>query len=65
MTPDSAPGAPGVVRHAPRPEPLATALARAAVLSLRDELALAPKPGLVSFVDSGSHTDMEIGRAHV
>jgi triphosphoribosyl-dephospho-CoA synthase len=35
------------------------ALGRAAVLALYDELALAPKPGLVSFVDSGSHGDMD------
>jgi len=34
-------------------------LGRAAVAALYDELALAPKPGLVSFVDSGSHTDMD------
>ncbi|WP_309626419.1 triphosphoribosyl-dephospho-CoA synthase MdcB [Methylibium sp.] len=33
-------------------------LGRAAVVALYDELALAPKPGLVSFVDSGSHGDM-------
>jgi triphosphoribosyl-dephospho-CoA synthase len=41
---------------------LATAvqgLGRAAVLALYDELALDPKPGLVSFVDSGSHRDMD------
>jgi triphosphoribosyl-dephospho-CoA synthase len=35
------------------------AIGRAAVLALYDELALAPKPGLVSFVDSGSHDDMD------
>lgn len=35
------------------------ALGRAAIVSLYDELALAPKPGLVSFVDSGSHHDMD------
>jgi triphosphoribosyl-dephospho-CoA synthase len=35
------------------------ALGRAAVVALYDELALAPKPGLVSFVDSGSHGDMD------
>jgi triphosphoribosyl-dephospho-CoA synthase len=34
------------------------ALGRAAIVSLYDELALAPKPGLVSFVDAGSHDDM-------
>ena len=33
-------------------------LARQAVRSLYQELALYPKPGLVSLVDNGSHTDM-------
>ncbi len=33
-------------------------LGRWAVVSLYDEVALYPKPGLVSFVDSGSHRDM-------
>jgi len=37
------------------------ALGRAAIVSLYDELALAPKPGLVSFADSGSHDDMDAG----
>lgn len=37
------------------------ALGRAAVVALYDELALAPKPGLVSFVDNGSHHDMHAG----
>ena len=37
------------------------ALGRAAIVSLYDELALAPKPGLVSFVDNGSHADMHAG----
>lgn len=47
-------------RRQAQPSPdWAASLARAALLSLRDELALAPKPGLVSFVDSGSHTDMD------
>ena len=32
---------------------------RAAVAALYDELALAPKPGLVSFEGSGSHRDMD------
>ena len=32
---------------------------RAAVSALYDELALEPKPGLVSFRDSGSHADMD------
>ena len=35
------------------------AIGRAAVVALYDELALAPKPGLVSFIDSGSHDDMD------
>jgi triphosphoribosyl-dephospho-CoA synthase len=35
------------------------ALGRAATVALYDELALYPKPGLVSMVDSGSHTDMD------
>lgn len=34
-------------------------IGRAAVVALYDELALEPKPGLVSFIDSGSHTDMD------
>jgi len=34
-------------------------LARAAVLSLHQELMLYPKPGLVSLVDNGSHDDMD------
>lgn len=35
------------------------AIGRAAVAALYDELALVPKPGLVSFVDNGSHADMD------
>jgi triphosphoribosyl-dephospho-CoA synthase len=35
------------------------AIGRAATLALHDELALAPKPGLVSFIDNGSHADMD------
>lgn len=34
-------------------------IGRAAVVALYDELALFPKPGLVSFVDRGSHDDMD------
>jgi triphosphoribosyl-dephospho-CoA synthase len=52
-----------------RPEPASNAgsaafhaaLGRAATVSLYDELALAPKPGLVSFADTGSHADMDAG----
>ena len=48
--------------RAPDLLPCAAALqriGRAATVALYDELALAPKPGLVSFADSGSHTDMD------
>lgn len=41
------------------PAPAPREIGRAAVVALYDELALAPKPGLVSFVDSGSHADMD------
>jgi triphosphoribosyl-dephospho-CoA synthase len=34
-------------------------IGRCAVTALYDELALEPKPGLVSFSDSGSHADMD------
>jgi len=34
-------------------------IGQAATLALYDELSLAPKPGLVSFVDTGSHADMD------
>ena len=34
-------------------------IGRAAIAAMYDELALAPKPGLVSFVDTGSHFDMD------
>ena len=46
---------------APRAAAFHAALGRAAIVSLYDELALAPKPGLVSFVDAGSHHDMDAG----
>ncbi|WP_218511579.1 triphosphoribosyl-dephospho-CoA synthase [Variovorax sp. dw_308] len=36
-----------------------TAIGHAATLALHDELALAPKPGLVTLVDNGSHDDMD------
>jgi len=35
------------------------AIGRAATLALHDELALSPKPGLVTLLDSGSHDDMD------
>ena len=41
------------------PDAHAQRVGRAAIAALYDELALAPKPGLVSFVDAGSHTDMD------
>jgi len=42
------------------PAPLAAqAIGRAATLALHDELALSPKPGLVTLVDRGSHSDMD------
>ena len=45
---------------APEREPCPPrATARAATLALHDELALYPKPGLVSYRDTGSHTDMD------
>ena len=48
-------GGAGWAHHAPS----TARLGRAAVASLYEELALAPKPGLVSFIDSGSHDDMD------
>jgi len=42
-----------------RDAPCLAHIGRSAVLALHDELALAPKPGLVSFVDTGSHRDMD------
>ena len=43
----------------PNDDAFHVALARAAMVSLYDELALSPKPGLVSFIDTGSHDDMD------
>ncbi len=37
---------------------LASYLAKMAIRALYAELALYPKPGLVSFIDSGAHDDM-------
>lgn len=45
------------VREAARASP--GWIGRAATVALYDELALYPKPGLVSFVDRGSHDDMD------
>jgi triphosphoribosyl-dephospho-CoA synthase len=36
-----------------------SAIGHAAALALYDELALSPKPGLVTLTDSGSHSDMD------
>jgi triphosphoribosyl-dephospho-CoA synthase len=47
-------GLPGWGQH-----PAVRRLGREAVAALHDELVLEPKPGLVSRVDSGSHTDMD------
>jgi triphosphoribosyl-dephospho-CoA synthase len=44
---------------APAANAFHAALGRAAIVSLYDELALEPKPGLVSFADTGSHDDMD------
>ena len=41
------------------PVPALRRIGLAAAAALYDELALAPKPGLVSFVDQGSHRDMD------
>ena len=49
------------VDAAPQVDAFHAALGRAAIVSLYDELALAPKPGLVSFDDAGSHDDMDAG----
>lgn len=54
----------GPARPATRPgtDPLSSSeVARIAVRCLYQELALYPKPGLVSLVDNGSHTDMNAG----
>lgn len=39
--------------------PTAQQIGRAATLALHDELALSPKPGLVTLTDRGSHNDMD------
>ena len=39
--------------------PSAQEIGRAATLALHDELALSPKPGLVTLTDRGSQADMD------
>ncbi len=47
-------------QRAPTPAALtAQDIGRAATLALHDELALSPKPGLVTLTDRGSHADMD------
>lgn len=41
------------------PQKIARYFAKMAVRALYDELALYPKPGLVSFIDAGAHDDMD------
>lgn len=41
------------------PAPSPQEIGRAATLALHDELALSPKPGLVTLTDRGSHADMD------
>lgn len=49
-----------VIRHCPaEAKKIAHHYAKIAVRSLYDELSLYPKPGLVSFIDSGAHSDMD------
>lgn len=48
----------GIRRAQTHPKAL-QAIARSATLALYDELALSPKPGLVTLIDAGSHTDMD------
>lgn len=50
----------GVADHGRAPSlPAPRAIGHAATLALYDELALWPKPGLVTLVDTGSHDDMD------
>ena len=48
-------------RSAPRSAQALARIGRAATAALYQELALYPKPGLVSLVDNGSHADMTAG----
>jgi triphosphoribosyl-dephospho-CoA synthase len=50
----------GMSAHALCTPAFAAHVARLAVRSLHTELALYPKPGLVSMVNSGSHRDMDV-----
>jgi len=54
----AAAASPGAAPHRHPAHELSREVALRAVRSLYHELALYPKPGLVSFVDNGSHTDM-------
>ncbi len=49
----------GAVVGRPRPGWAPQSIGRAATMALHDELALSPKPGLVTLVDAGSHDDMD------
>jgi triphosphoribosyl-dephospho-CoA synthase len=51
---------PASVAVAPRRSSHAAIIGRAAVRALYTELALSPKPGLVSPLDSGAHDDMDM-----
>ena len=53
-------------RHA-APAPILTpqSIGRAATLALHDELALSPKPGLVTLTCQGSHADMDAHTCHL
>lgn len=48
-----------ILAHRARPTAASFAIGRLAVAALHAELALYPKPGLVSPVDSGAHADMD------
>jgi triphosphoribosyl-dephospho-CoA synthase len=62
---DRAGEAPPVVAHARRiDQPFAAHLGRLAIRALYREAVLHPKPGLVSAVDSGAHTDMNLATFH-
>ena len=50
---------PSTLRLHRHPHLTPAAIGRAATLALHDELALTPKPGLVTLIDRGSHDDMD------